>query len=335
MRVLFIGGTGNISEDSAALLARRGHEVLVLTRGHAPVPGGYRAVTADRHDRGAMRAVLRDVRVDTVINFLGFQPADIALDADLFDGRIRQYLFISSTTVYAKPHAHLPLTEESPVGNAFSDYARGKQRCEEWLRARTATTGFPVTIVRPSHTYGPRWICNPVTSAGYTFAARLETGRPVFVHDDGQGLWTLTAAADFSVGLAGLVGNDAALGETYHITSDEVLTWNQVYAETALALGVPRPAIVRIPTAFIVRACPELAPKLLGDKAEPGVFDNAKIKRAVPDFQCRTPYRDGVRAAVAWFRADAARQAVNPAVDRIFEHVLSEWNQAHADTRPT
>ena len=328
MRVLFIGGTGNISAECAARLAQRGHEVSALTRGRTPVAGPWRPIVADRHNRDAMCAALKDVPTDVVINFLGFKPPEIELDAELFAGRIRQYIFISSATVYAKPHQSLPLTEASPLGNPFSEYARHKQACEAWLRARQAATGFPVTIVRPSHTYSCRWICNPVASAGYTFAARLEQGRPVFVHDDGQGLWTLTAAGDFAEGLAGLVGQESAIGETYHITSDEVLTWNQIYAEVAAALGVSRPEIVSIPTDFICRVCPEMTPKFRGDKSEPGVFDNAKIKRAVPDYQCRKPFRDGIREAVAWFRADRSRMQPNPEVDGIFDRVVAEWQKA-------
>jgi len=327
MKVLFLGGTGNISTACAALLHQRGHDVTVLTRGVTPAPPEYAAITADRHDRDALRQALCDVEADVVINFLGYAVPDVETDYELLAGRIRQYIFISTTVVYAKPHANLPLTEESPKGNEFSQYGRDKQACEEWLLARLAEDGFPVTIVRPSHTYSCSWFPNPVASAGYTFAARLEQGKPVFVHDDGQGLWTLTASDDFAVGLAGLVGLEEAVGEAYQITGDAPLTWNQIYAETARALGVSNLEVVPIPTDFICEVCPDMVAKLKGDKAEPGVFDNAKIKRAVPDFECRKSFRQGVAEAAAWFRADPARKTVDAATDAVFDQLIEKWRR--------
>lgn len=332
MNILFLGGTGNISTACAARLRDNGHRVLILTRGHVPPPKGCVHIQADCQDRDAMRRALHGLTIDVAITFLGFEPAHVRQDAELFAGRVGQYIFISSTTVYAKPHTALPLTEESPVGNTFSTYAANKLACEHWLAAEALGRGMPWTIVRPSHTYSPHWIPNPVSSADYTMAARLEAGKPVFVHGDGQGLWTLTAASDFAVGLAGLVGNHAALGETFHITSDEVLTWNQIHAEIARALGIAAPRIERVPTEFICEIAPVMTAKLRGDKAEPGVFDNAKIKRFVPDFQCRKSFRDGIAEAVAWFRAAPARRGVNPDTDAIFETVTAAW--AERRTRP-
>ncbi len=256
MNILFLGGTGNISAECAALLHQRGHEILVLSRGRNAVPNGYRAIVADRKDAAAMRAALKGVQPEVVINFLGYDLPDVQADYELFNGVVRQYVFISSTVIYAKPPPRLPLTEDAPIGNAWWDYAQKKLACEQWLRQRQQETGFPVTIVRPSHTYSNRWIPNAVSSGSYTFAARLEQGKPVFIHDDGEGLWTLTAAADFAVGLAGLVGKAEAIGEAFHITSDEVLTWNEIYAEIAAALGVKSPQIVKVPTDFICQVAP-------------------------------------------------------------------------------
>jgi nucleoside-diphosphate-sugar epimerase len=325
MDVLFIGGTGNLSADCAALLRQRGHRVTLLTRGRLPVPAGYEALRADHADAAAMLAALNGRSFAAVVNFIGYDVPDVRLDAELFRGRTRQYVFISTTVVYRKPPARLPVTEAAPLGNEFSDYGRKKQACEDFLLERWRTTGFPVTIVRPSHTYSCQWIPNPVTSVGYTVAARLEQGRPVFVHDDGQGLWTLTASADFAVGLAGLLGQAAAIGECFQITADEVLTWNQILAEVALALGVERPHLVHIPSEFIAQVEPIMRDKLLGDKAHPGVFDNAKIKRAVPDFACPTSFRTGIRRSLAWFKADPARCQVNPQIDGIFDRVITAW----------
>lgn len=323
MKILFIGGTGNISTDCAALLHQRGHEISVVTRGKSPVPATYRAVVADRKD---MRAALAGLRFDVVIDFLGFDVPEVAADAELFGSNIRQYLFISSATVYAKPHRQIPITESAPLGNAFSPYAQKKLACEEWLRSQT---GLPVTIVRPSHTYSLQWMPNCVSSAGWTFAARLLAGKPVFVPDAGENPWTLTATSDFAVGLAGLVGNPQAIGETFHITSDEALTWNQIYAATADALGVPLPAVERIPTEWLCERFPQLMAGLKGDKSNPGVFDNAKIKRFVPEFVCRKPFAAGIRQSVAWFRDHPTEQVVNAKTDALFNDILAGWGGRH------
>ncbi|MBT7069119.1 MAG: NAD-dependent epimerase/dehydratase family protein [Verrucomicrobia bacterium] len=321
MKILFIGGTGNISTDCAAVLAGQGHTVGVLSRGNHPLPAGYADLRGDRHNSVALASAAGGFKPDVVINFLGFVPDDVARDVEAFGSGISQYIFISSATVYAKPHTILPISEAAPVGNPFSAYAQNKQACEEWLMTCRAETGLPVTIVRPSHTYSPRWIPNPVSSAGFTFGARLRAGKPVFVHGDGESLWTLTATADFAVGLAGLVGADNAIGETYHITSDEALSWNRIYAETAAALGVDAPTIIKVPLDRIAAMDPDFAVQLKGDKAEPGVFDNTKIKQAVPGFECHTPFREGICEAVAWFDADPARQTISPGADACFDRL--------------
>ncbi len=328
MKILLIGGTGNLSADCASLLHQRGHEILVVTRGRSTVPAEYRALRAERKDLAAMRAALQGVQPDVVINFLGYDLSDVQVDYELFHNAVRQYLFISSATVYARPPQRLPLTEEAPLGNAWWDYAQKKLACEQWLRERWEQTRFPVTIVRPSHTYSRRWIPNPVSSSSYTFAARLEQGRPVFVPDGGQNPWTLTAATDFAAGLGGLVGLAEAVGEAVHITSDEVLTWNEIVAEIAVALGVPSPDIVKVPLEFICQTAPQLTGTLKGDKAQPGVFDNAKIKRFVPGFRCQKSFRVGVRESVAWLRTHPGQQNLNPHLDAMCDRVIGAWREA-------
>ena len=320
MKVLLIGGTGNISADCAALLHQRGHDIRVLTRGQVPVPAGYRAVLGDRRDP----AVLASVSADVVINFLGYDLPDVEADYAVFAGKIRQYIFISSATVYAKPHRNLPITEAGPKGNPFSEYARKKWAVEEWL---VAHPDFPVTIVRPSHTYSCRWFPNVVSSAGWTFAARLVAGQPVFVPNDGTNLWTLTHTTDFAVGLAGLVGNDAALGEAFHITSNEALPWNKIYAETAAALGAPSPFIERIPVDYLCARFPELRAGIQGDKAEPAVFDNTKIKKFVPDFVCQKPFAVGIRESVAWYAAHPSEKISVPKTNAVFDQAIAVWRQ--------
>ena len=274
-----------------------------------------------------MQSALKDVRPQIVVNFIGYDIPDLEADFKLFGGSIQQYIFISSTTVYARPAQKLPYTEDAPLGNPWWDYAQKKIACEEWLWQRFKTDGFPVTIVRPSHTYSRIWIPNPISSASYSFAARLENGKPVFIPDDGQNPWTVTAAVDFAVGLAGLVGNTKAFGEAFHITSDEVLTWNQIYAEIAEALGAKEPQISKVPTEFICEQVPQLIGNLKGDKAHPGVFDNSRIKRFVPDFKCTKSFRTGVRESVVWLRAHPEQRALNPQVDAMIDTVLSAWQR--------
>ena len=325
MKILFIGGTGNISAECAALLHERGHDIFVVSRGRSAVPPEYKTIRADRKELGAMRSALNGMQPEVVVNFLGYDLSDVQLDHELFRGSVRQYIFISSTTVYSRPPRKLPWTEGAPLGNPLWDYAQKKLACEAWLRQRFEKTGFPVTIVRPSHTYSKRWVPNPVSSSSYTFATRLVKGKPVFVHDEGEDPWTVTAASDFAAGLAGLAGNSQAVGEAFHITSDEVLTWNQIYGEIAAALGAETPKIVKVPTDFICQVVPEWTGTLKGDKAHPGVFDNSKIKRFVPDFRCVKPFRIGIRESVAWLREHPDQQNLNPQIDALIEKVLTAW----------
>lgn len=327
MRILFIGGTGNISTDCAALLRQRGHQVILVTRGNNPVPAEYTAIKADRNKTDEMRGALKDVGVDVAINFLGYNLQQLETDYAVFKGRLSQYVFISTAMVYAKPHRFVPLTELHPRGNPYSDYAVNKEKCEDWLMERLKKDGFPSTIVRPSHTYCRKWIPNALTSAGYTFAARLEQGKPVLVPDDGENLWTLTASSDFAIGLAGLVGNPKAIGEAFHITSDEALSWNRIYREIADALGVKTANILKIPTDFICERFPEQIGSLRGDKINPGVFDNSKIKKFVPDFKCRKNFRAGIREAVAWFRENPDQKTIDPKADSLFDRITSAWLQ--------
>jgi nucleoside-diphosphate-sugar epimerase len=328
MKILFIGGTGNISTSCAALLAQQGHEIQILSRGMAPVPPGYRALIADRHDTSAMKAAIGQAKPDVVLNFLGYEVSDVQSDFELFRGNVQQYIFISSATVYVKPAPSLPITEETPKGNAWWDYAQKKLACEQCLEERFKNDRFPVTIVRPSHTYSQLWVPNPISSASFTFASRLGQGKPMFVPDDGQNPWTLTAARDFAVGLAGLVGNRNAIGEAFHITSDEVLTWNQIYSEIAGAMGNSCPKILPVPTEFICSVVPKLVGNLKGDKSHPGIFDNSKIKKFVPEFKCVVTFQAGVRESVEWLQAHPEQQNLDPAMDSLIENVLKAWDSA-------
>jgi nucleoside-diphosphate-sugar epimerase len=325
MRILVIGGTGNLSSDCAARLHAQGHEILVLTRGSKPVPEAYRAIQADRRDPESLRAALQDLRIDAAIDFIAFEPAEIQATVELLKGKVEQFVFISTTVVYQRPPCFLPMTETHPLGNAFSEYGRLKQACETYLLEQHARHGFPVTLVRPSHTYSPIWIPGVVTSTDYTFASRLEQGKPVFIPGDGDTPWTLTASEDFAVGLAGLLGHPEAIGTTVQITGDEVLTWNQIYAEIAAALGVEHPEIVKVPVDFICERHPIMEAKLKGDKSQPGVFDNSKIKALVPAFATRTRFREGIRKSVAWFRENPENRTINPTFNALIEDVVTAW----------
>ena len=329
MRVLLIGGTGNLSEEYAAELRGHGHDLTVLTRGRREVPGCYRCLYADYRDREAPQMALGREEFDAVVNFIGFEPAEVEADIELFEGRAGQYLFISSATVYAKPPLVLPLTEEAQVGNPHWDYARKKLECEGCLQRAHVDRSFPATIVRPSHTFGRRWIPNPVSSSNYAFAARVEQGKPVFIPDDGSNPWTLTAASDFAAALAGLTGLERAVGEVFHITSDEVLPWERIYEEIAGALGVELPPVVPVPADFICEVAPSLTGTLLGDKVHPGVFDNAKIKRFVPGWSCRKSVREALDESVQWLRAHPAERAVDPELNAVIERVIEGW-RGHA-----
>ncbi len=323
MHILLIGGTGNISAACAERFIQAGHQLSIVTRGRSILPAGAAAVVCDRNDPRAMANASAGQNYDVIINFLGFNTAQLETDRTVFAGRTAQYIFISSCTVYKKPHEQLPLTEDSPLGNSFSEYAQKKAACEQLLQEWHSAGILPVTIVRPSHTYSERWLPNPVSSAGFTAARRLLDGKPVFVPGDGQSLWTLTADTDFATGLAGLAGLPAAIGTIYHITSDEVLTWNQIYKETARALHVESPQIIPVPVETICQACPALTAGIKGDKASHAVFDNARIKSHVDNFQCRVPFRDGVARSTAWYLSHPDMMTSDPKVDEIFEQVLN------------
>jgi nucleoside-diphosphate-sugar epimerase len=322
MRILFIGGTGNISTDCASVLHARGHEILVLTRGRTAVPPHYTTIQGDYKNPITLRHLFE--KLDIVLNFLGYEVADVQRDFDLFR-HVQQYIFISSATVYRKPPVSLPITETHPLGNRWWDYAQKKLMCEDFLRDRSADAGFPVTIVRPSHTYSKKWVPNPVSSSSYTFAARLESGKPVFIPDDGETRWTMTAASDFAIALAGLIGNRATIGEAFHITSDEVLTWNQIYAEIASALGISAPQIIKIPTDFICDLAPNLTGNLKGDKSHPAVFDNTKVKNIVSGFKAQKPFSVGIRESIAWLRTHPQEKHLSPEVDVTFDKVITGW----------
>jgi nucleoside-diphosphate-sugar epimerase len=327
MKVLFLGGTGFISTAVSRLLVARGVDLTLLHRGlREPTLAGVRHLTADIHRPEAVAATLADQRFDVVVDWIAYTSEDIERDLSLFRGRTRQYVFISSASAYQKPPATYLITESMPLFNPYWTYSRNKIACETRLLEAYRDEGFPVTIVRPSLTYDPNF---PMAIGGwgcYTLADRLLKGQPIIVHGDGSSLWVVTHAEDFARGFAGLLGNEQAVGHAFHITSDEVLTWNQIYTTIADALGVEA-RIVHIPSDFIARVAPNLGAGLLGDKAWSVVFDNRKIRAFVPGFLATIPFREGIRRTVAWFAADPQRQRVDAAVNAEMDRILAAYGE--------
>jgi nucleoside-diphosphate-sugar epimerase len=324
MKLLIIGGTGNISSEATDLLVSQGHDVTLLNTGRHPTPRGCKLIKADRFNQRAFEGALKKLSVDAVLDFMAFVPAHCRSVYMALRGRLAQYIFISSATVYAKPHTKLPITEETPRGNPFWPYAQDKAACEEYLES-VRGDDFPVTIVRPSHTFGRTWIPSPINGSGFTVSARILAGKEFIIHGDGESLWTMTASSDFARGLAGLVGNKAAVGEAFHITSDEALSWNDIYKELGAALGAKKLNAAHIPTSFIIKRYPDARGKLLGDKAENGVFDNSKIKKFVPGFKCEKNFATAIRESVAWFMEKPERREVDLDEDKLIEAMVNAW----------
>jgi nucleoside-diphosphate-sugar epimerase len=330
MKVLFIGGTGMISAAVSRMAITQGFDLYLLNRGLSTThPAGAPYLSADIRKPEDVRSALDGTEFDVVVDWIAYTPSDIERDIALFRGRVGQYVFISSASAYQKPPAHYVITEETSLGNPFWEYARDKIGCEERLMKAYRDEGFPVTIVRPSMTYDANL---PIALGGwgtYTLADRLTRGRPIIVHGDGSSLWVVTHADDLARGLLGLLGNQAALGQAFHITSDEVLTWNQIYTTIAEALNV-EPRIVHVPSDFIAAVAPDLSGSLLGDKTWSVVFDNSKIKRFVPGFQAEVPFRDGIRRTLEWFSADASRQVVDETVNSEMDRILGLYAGARS-----
>jgi nucleoside-diphosphate-sugar epimerase len=327
MKVLFVGGTGNISTAAARLAIERGIELTILTRGTRKTSMlGARTVQASIENEAAVFGALGAAKFDAVVDWIAYKPADIERDLRLFRGRTAQYVFISSASCYKKPPDHYIATENTPLSNPYSDYSQQKIACEERLLEAYAD-GFPITIVRPSLTYGDTSIPLPTNSAipfSYTIVNRMRLGKKVVIPGDGTSLWVLTHNSDFSKGLIGLLGNPAAIGEAYHITSDEVLTWNQIYAEVAAAAGVGG-NFVHIASDLISAWIPEKMGSLLGDKSHSVVFDNSKIKSTVQDCMATVPFAEGIRRTIAWFDSDKANRIVDANGDARWDALVAGY----------
>jgi nucleoside-diphosphate-sugar epimerase len=322
LRVLFIGGTGVISSACVPeALAQGDIELFVMNRGQSarPLPAGVRELRADARDAASVRAAVKDLDFDSVVDFIAFTPGHVRADIDEFAGRTGQYVFISTASAYQTPPSRLPVTESTPLYNPFWQYSRDKIACEDLLTAEYRDSGFPATVVRPSHTYD---VTKTVLSGGWTSLARMLAGKPVIVHGDGTSLWTVTHHTDFARAFVPLLGNPRTVGEAFHITSDDVLTWDQIARALGTALGVT-PRIVHVPSDVIAAHDPEWGAGLLGDKAHSMVFDNAKVKSVVPGWRAVIPFERGARQIADWYLADPARQVVDEKLDALMDKLAA------------
>lgn len=308
--ILFIGGTGVISAAAAQRAAALGHRLTILNRGRStrPVPEGVETLSADVRDASAVREALAGREFDAVADFITYTPDQAKASLDLFAGRTGQYVFISSASAYQKPPTRLPIRESTPLKNPFWQYSRDKIACEELLFQAYREQDFPLTVIRPSHTYDRTKIA---MVGGWTDIHRMRAGVPVMVHGDGTSLWTLTHSKDFAKAFVGLLGRPQAVGESYTITSDEYLPWNQIYQLFARAAGVPEPELVHVASETIAAHSEELGPNLLGDRSHSVIFDNTKIKSLVPDYCATIPFADGAREIVDWYDHNPDLQVVD------------------------
>ncbi|MGA2111082.1 MAG: SDR family oxidoreductase [Anaerolineales bacterium] len=326
MKVLFIGGTGIISSACSQLALARGMDLYLLNRGQSvrPVPVGANVLRGDIRDPDSRRTALGDLAFDVVVDWVAYTPEHVETDLELFHGRTRQYVFISSASAYQTPPAALPVSESTVLDNPYWQYSRDKIACEERLFRAYREQRFPLTIVRPSHTYDRTML--PMIG-GYTVVDRMLRGRKVIVHGDGTSIWTLTHHTDFAKGFVGLLGNPHAIGEAVQITSDEWLTWNQIFEIVAQAAGTEA-RMVHVPSDLIAAFDREWGDNLLGDKAHSMIFDNTKIKRLVPDFLAVIPFSQGAREILAWYNEDAARRRTDPRFDQLCDRILDAYESA-------
>ena len=309
----------------------KGIDLFHLNRGmtRTDLPDRVTTLTADIQKIKQARDVLGEHEFDAVVNFIAFTPEDISRDIELFSGRTKQYIFISSASVYQKVGGHPVITESTPLYNPYWQYSRDKIACEELLNQAYREQGFPVTIVRPSHTYDT---VIPVAIGGwadYTIIDRMKKGKEVIIHGDGTSLWTVTHSDDFARGFTGLLGHQQAIGHAFHITSDELLNWNQIYEAVAGAAGAELKA-VHMASDFICDVADSLGRRemrgnLLGDKSLSVIFDNTKIRRFVPGFKAVIPFRQGIKRTLQWFEADPSRMQINEENNTFMDQLLEAY----------
>lgn len=337
MKALFIGGTGTISTEITKLLLTQGHELYLLNRGNRNdgLPEGAKILTGDINDEAKVAELIADLNFDVVADFIAFTPEQVERDYRLFKDKTKQYIFISSASAYQSPPADYRINEGTPLANPYWEYSRNKIACEDYLMKQYREQGFPVTIVRPSHTYSERSV--PVGVHGgngsWVVLKRMLEGKPVIIHGDGTSLWTVTHSRDFAKGFVGLMNNIHAIGEAVQITSDESLTWNQIHEIIASVLGVKLNPLY-VPSTFLDAASDDdYRGSLLGDKANTVVFDNSKLKRLVPDFVATTRADQGLREAVEYTLAHPEQQKEDPEFDAWCDRVAAALERAIAEIK--
>lgn len=331
MKVLFIGGTGNISGACSRQAVENGVELFHMNRGivSADIPAEVKTITADIKDKKEVLVALGDLKFDVVVNFIAFTPDDIKQDIEVFSDRTKQYIFISSASVYQKVGGHPVITESTPLYNPYWDYSRDKIACEDLLNDEYRKNGFPITIVRPSLTYDTVIPVAIGSWTDYTIIDRMKKGQEVIIHGDGTSLWTVTHSDDFAMAFVGLLGHQQAIGHAFHITSDELLNWNQIYEAVAAAAGTELNA-VHIASDFICNVGDTIGwewmrGNLLGDKAVSTIFDNSKIKRYVPGFEAKITFKEGIKKTVQWFEADPSRMVIDEGNNSFIDTVLTAY----------
>ncbi|MDR0197920.1 MAG: SDR family oxidoreductase [Oscillospiraceae bacterium] len=339
MKALFIGGTGIISAAiSRELLSRGDWDLYLLNKGNRNgcLPDGFKHIKADINDENAVAELTGSLRFDVVADFIAFVPEQLERDVRLFGGKTGQFIFISSASAYQKPLSDYRVSEATPLSNPYWKYSRDKIACEDYLTKKYREGGFPVTIVRPSHTYDERYIPLGVHGAkgSWQVAKRMLEGKPVIIHGDGTSLWTMTHNSDFARAFVGLMGNIRALGEAVQITSDETLTWNQIYGAVANALNVELKPFYA-PSDFLAKCADaaglsgyDFTGSLTGDKSNSAVFDNAKLKRLVPGFTAKKRFDSGVRETVENVLAHAELQTPDPEFDEWCDRVIAAMDKA-------
>lgn len=328
MKILFIGGTGNISWHCVTKAQQAGHEIWVLNRAatiktRRPCPLNVKQLFADIRDVNAVKKLLNGLEFDVVADFICYTPEQARVDIKLFRNITKQFIFISSAANYQRPGVY-PITEATPLFNPYWDYAQNKIACEKVFLEQHQKENFPVTIVRPGHTYDTL-IPDAVGNGDWTVAKRMIEGKPIVIHGDGSTLWTVTHAEDFARAFIELFGKPAAIGEAYHITSDEWLTWRQITEMTAEALNVKNPNFVYIPSEIIAKVNPELGKGLLGHKTWCDIYDNSKIKSVAKGWQTEISFKEGIQRTINWLQDDKDRQRVNQNLDLFLDDLCKNY----------
>ncbi len=325
MKVLFIGGSGVISSACTDLAINRGIELYHLNRGQSyqfrPALEKVKQLIADIRNKEEVKETLKKLSFDAVVDWISYTPEQIESNLSILSGKAKQYIFISSASGYQTPPAKLPVTEKTPLNNPFWQYSRNKIACEDYIIHNSIRYNIIYTIIRPSHTYDRTSI--PIVG-GYTVVNRMLSGKPVVIHGDGTSIWTLTYNRDFAKGLIGLLDNSKAMDETFHITSDELLTWNQIYQFVAEAFNTKINA-VHVPSEVIARYDAEIGASILGDKSHSMIFDNSKIKAVVPDFHCDIKFKTGVKEIALWHNTNKNHLKVNEKLDAVFDKIIRDY----------